>query len=149
MNSSTGDRTTTGNGKTRLAGPLSTKRLMTTSAVSMGLLGLAIMLFPDVILGAVSPSAAGGAAVLVKLLGAAYLGMAVLDWMARENLIGGIYSRPVAVGNFTHFLAAAIVLAKGLTTTSAVGPVGAGALLFSGLAAGFGYVTFSGGGQCG
>lgn len=85
----------------------------------------------------------------MTLLGAAYLGLAVLNWMAREKLIGGIYSRPVAVGNFTHFLAAAIVLAKGLTTTSTVGPVAAGALLFGGLAAGFGYITFSGGGQCG
>jgi len=36
----------------------------------------------------------------------------MLNWMARENLIGGIYSRPVAMGNMVHFFVAALALLK-------------------------------------
>lgn len=121
---------------------------MATSAVAIGLFGLAGMLFPEAILGGLGEASRGGAVVLVKLLGAAYLGGALLNWMAREKLIGGIYSRPVAVGNFAHFLAATIVLTKELISTSNVGLVAAGALLFGSLAVGFGYITFVGGDRC-
>jgi hypothetical protein len=34
----------------------------------------------------------------------------MLNWMARANRIGGIYSRPVAMGNFLHFTMGALVL---------------------------------------
>jgi hypothetical protein len=43
------------------------------------------------------------AVVQIQLAGALYLGFAVLNWMAQGNVIGGIYSRPVAVGNVAHF----------------------------------------------
>ena len=49
---------------------------------------------------------------LVQVLGALYLGFAMLNWMARINLIGGIYSRPVAMGNFMHFVVVAATLVK-------------------------------------
>lgn len=121
---------------------------MTASALVTGLLGLAGMLFPAAILGGLGAASPEGAVVPVKLLGAAYLGGALLNWMAREKLIGGIYSRPVAVGNFTHYFAATIVLTKALVSTPNVGLVAAGALLFGGLAVGFGYITFAGGDRC-
>ena len=48
----------------------------------------------------------------LKILGSFYLGFAMLNWMAKTNLIGGIYSRPVAVANFMHFAISAISLIK-------------------------------------
>jgi hypothetical protein len=36
----------------------------------------------------------------------------MLNWMSKSNLIGGIYNRPVAVGNATHFFIAALALSK-------------------------------------
>ena len=50
--------------------------------------------------------------VILQILGALYLGFAMLNWMAKASLIGGIYSRPVAIGNFMHFMVGALALIK-------------------------------------
>jgi hypothetical protein len=44
------------------------------------------------------------------------LDFAILNWTARENIIGGIYSKPVSLGNILHFTAAAVSLLKIITT---------------------------------
>ena len=51
---------------------------------------------------------------LVQLAGALYVGFAMVNWMAKGNLLGGIYNRAVAMGNFADFGIGAIVLVKGL-----------------------------------
>lgn len=130
-------------------GFLDTRILMMASAGYMALLGLAAAIFPDLILDYLGQPTAGAGRVLLKLVGGLYLGFAVLNWMARGNLIGGIYSRPVALGNFAHFLGGAIVLLQQAPAASATLPyagLGALAALF---AASFGYITFAGGGSCG
>tara|TARA_B100000795_G_C22758264_1_gene422450 strand:- start:769 stop:1020 length:252 start_codon:yes stop_codon:yes gene_type:complete len=45
-------------------------------------------------------------------MGAMYLGFAMLNWMAKGPLIGGIYDKPIAVGNFMHFGVGALALVK-------------------------------------
>lgn len=49
---------------------------------------------------------------MVQAAGALYLGFAMVNWMAKDNLVGGIYSRPVALGNFVHFLVFTMALLK-------------------------------------
>ncbi|RAJ08941.1 hypothetical protein [Arenibacter echinorum] len=49
---------------------------------------------------------------LLQLLGALYLGLGIMNWMAKGTLIGGIYNRPMAIGNFMHFGVWAITLVK-------------------------------------
>ena len=39
----------------------------------------------------------------------------MLNWMAKESLIGGIYNRPIAIGNFTYFAVVAMALIKIIT----------------------------------
>jgi hypothetical protein len=51
-----------------------------------------------------------GSPILFQLLGALYFAFALLNWTAKGNLIGGIYSRPVAIGNFAHFMIGALAL---------------------------------------
>ena len=41
-----------------------------------------------------------------------YLGFGILNWMAEGTLIGGIYNKPIAIGNLMHFGVGAIVLVK-------------------------------------
>ncbi len=48
----------------------------------------------------------------LQLLGALYLGFGVLNWMAKGNVIGGIYSKPVAMANFGHFVVGSLALIK-------------------------------------
>ncbi|HEX2189263.1 MAG TPA: hypothetical protein VHG51_10220 [Longimicrobiaceae bacterium] len=119
-----------------------TRLLMTASAVALGLLGLAGSFVPDEVLGWMGAPASPPLVLLVQLLGALYLGFAVLDWMARGNLIGGIYSRPVATGNLLHFLSAGIAILRLLARAPELRALWPLALVYTLLAAGFAVVLF-------
>jgi predicted DNA repair protein MutK len=91
---------------------MSTKILMASSAVFMAALGLAATFLPQEIIAALGGGTVRTLPLLVQVLGALYLGFAMLNWMAKESLIGGIYSRPVSMGNFLHFAIAGIAMVK-------------------------------------
>lgn len=97
---------------------MNTKVLMTTSAVIMGVAGMSLSFMPQEIAGQLSLSAPSSIATLIlQLLGAVYFSYAMLNWTARANLIGGIYGRPIAIGNLTHFVIGALALSKGYFAT--------------------------------
>lgn len=48
----------------------------------------------------------------LQILGALYLGFGMMNWMAKNSLIGGIYNRPLIFGNLLHFLVSAFALIK-------------------------------------
>ena len=93
---------------------MNTKLLMVSSAVILAILGLAATFFPQEILNYIGISSAGYASLFIQVTGALYLGFAMMNWMAKANMIGGIYSKPVAMGNFVHFFIAALALIKAL-----------------------------------
>jgi hypothetical protein len=70
---------------------------------------------PRIALSASGVRAAPATMVIVQLAGALYLGFAALDWMARGNMIGGIYARPVTIGNLLHFVSGTAVIVKALS----------------------------------
>lgn len=76
-----------------------------------------------------------------QLLGALYFGFALTNWTARANLIGGIYARPVAIGNLCHFTVAALALIKGASTGSGLGMILT--LVYAVFAAAFGLIFFT------
>jgi hypothetical protein len=92
---------------------MTTRVLLTMTAVFLAILGLGASFLPDEILAFLGAPQQGALTVLVQLLGAHYLAFALLNWMAKDSLIGGIYNRPAAMGNFGHFAIGAIVLLKG------------------------------------
>ncbi|WP_242923693.1 hypothetical protein [Pontibacter liquoris] len=89
---------------------MNTKLLMSVSAVVLGVTGLCLSFFPEEISNHLGMT--GASAILLQVLGALYFGFAILNWTAKANLIGGIYSKPVAVGNLAHFMIAALALIK-------------------------------------
>src|SRR5687768_11458034 len=91
---------------------MNTKLLMRASAVFLGVAGALATFLPQEILVRAGTAPLGFSVVLVQIAGALYLGFAMLNWMARGNLIGGIYSRPVAIGNVAHFTIGALALIK-------------------------------------
>ena len=93
--------------------------LMTLSAIMLALLGLPCIFVPEIVLAKLSGSTTPGAELIVQLTGALYLGFAGLNWMGRGNLIGGIYGRPVAIGNLMHFLVGGLALLKTASKMSA------------------------------
>jgi hypothetical protein len=115
---------------------------MTASAVFMALAGLAASSAPHELLALFGSPATGVLPLFVQLLGALYLAFAMLNWMAREMIIGGIYSRPVALGNFMHFAIGALALVKGLMATHSGGPFWAICAPYTLFAVWFGAVLF-------
>jgi hypothetical protein len=122
---------------------METRVLMGLSAAFMAGLGLTASFLPQELLGW-SGSQPGGTAVLaIQAAGALYLGFGMLNWMARTNLIGGIYSRPVALGNFIHFAVVAVVLLKALLAGQLPAAMAAVAVAYAAFAAWFGFVLFT------
>lgn len=82
------------------------------SAIIPGIAGILLIFLPDEIAVFIVRSADMYPRLLMQILGALYFGFAMLNWMARESAIGGIYNRPITVANLTHFAIGALALIK-------------------------------------
>ncbi len=92
---------------------MNTKLIMTISSAIMGAIGIVLTFIPSEILTYLSNEPSSGIAVIsLQMAGALYFGFAMINWIAKANLIGGIYGRPIAVGNLTHFFVGAMALTK-------------------------------------
>lgn len=91
---------------------INTKLVMTSSAIVMGIIGLACVFLPDELLNYLKIEESIILPLIVQILGSLYFAFALLNWTAKANLIGGIYSRPVAMGNFIHFVMVGLALVK-------------------------------------
>ena len=121
---------------------MNTRLLMRASAVFLGIVGAAATFLPQEILGRAGTPPAGFSVVLIQMTGALYLGFAMLNWMAQGNLIGGIYSRPVAIGNLAHFTIGALALLKAILAGQRFPEVVVGAAIYTVLAVLFAVVAF-------
>ena len=93
---------------------MNTKSLMTLSAIILALIGISLIFFPKEILDYFELSVSGTLALLMQIVGSFYFAFAMLNWMSKESIIGGIYNRPIAIANLTHFLIADLTLIKGV-----------------------------------
>lgn len=125
---------------------------MTASAAFLLALGLVTTFAPQELLAYADSPPQPSLILILQTTGALYLGFAILNWTARYSLIGGIYSRPVALGNLLHFFAVSMALLKAVTSDrlhagrhQAIAPTFALlsiALLYVVFAAWFGLVVF-------
>ncbi len=86
--------------------------LSRASAALLAFCGLSLLFLADEILPRHLPGYPPGEFWFGQLLAAACLAMAVLNWLSRHTLLGGIYGRPVVAANATGFFIAAITLLK-------------------------------------
>jgi len=114
---------------------------MIASAAFLAMLGLATSFLPGKVLGLHGTVPDTPTVLLVQMTGALYLGFAILNWTARGVLIGGIYARPVALGNFLHFAMVAVMLIKAAIVHGVV-QLAISATVFSVFAIWFGLVLF-------
>jgi hypothetical protein len=121
---------------------MNTKLLMSLSALFMAALGIAASFLPEEIAVRLGLPPASYVVLVIQITGAVYLGFAILNWMAKAVLIGGIYSRPVALGNFLHFAVVAVILLKALASGMRTSEITAGAAIYSLFAVWFGLVLF-------
>ena len=79
----------------------------------------------------------------LQVIGSAIFGYAMLNWMNRYGVIGGIYGRPVVMANFTHAVTAALLLGKIAIRVPFSPPLVAAVVLYGVLAVAFGYKLFT------
>ena len=91
---------------------MKTKLLMTSSALFCAIIGILLSFLPNEIAEYLSVEPTIITILFLKILSALYLGFGILNWMAKGTLIGGIYNRPIAIGNLMHFGVGAIALVK-------------------------------------
>jgi Fe2+ transport system protein B len=91
---------------------MNTKILMILSAVFLGILGILFSFFPKEIVSYLNIEQNIVTILVLQILSALFLGFGILNWMAKGTLIGGIYNRPIVLGNLMHFGVGAIALAK-------------------------------------
>ena len=121
---------------------MNTRVLMGTAAAFTALLGVATSFAPREIAMSLGSDADRSTAVILQVAGAMYLGYAAMNWAARGVLIGGIYSRPLALANFFHLGIGSVVIGKALADDFSL-VLAAVLLPYAVLAAGFGYVMFA------
>ena len=116
--------------------------ILTLSAITLFVIGGAALFGPDEIAHLLDPASSQGAAVAIQLFGGSLMGFAIMDWMSRRNRIGGIYARPLGLGNFVLFATAALTLVKAIGRGHLPSWVSAICALFAILAISFGWLVF-------
>jgi hypothetical protein len=125
---------------------MNTKILMAASSLALGVAGIVASFAPSELLQALGSPAA--APVLIQLLGGAYLAFAITNWTAKDNVIGGIYSRPLSLGNSVHFLTGSLALAKQQFSQGVSLPLVAVLIAYSVFAVCFLWLVFGRGAAC-
>ena len=91
---------------------MNTKLVMASSALVLGIAGVAGIFAPHEIAAALAMRADGFDAVMLQLWAAAIFAFAVVNWMSKDSLIGGIYHRPLTVANLAHFMIGGLGLVR-------------------------------------
>src|SRR5882672_9965900 len=120
---------------------MNTKLLMSSSAIVLGIAGIILSFFPLEF--ATFFKMAETNIVVLQLLGGLYFGFAMLNWAAKANLTGGIYSRPVAIGNLTHYVIGGLALLKFATHNITATYIWIAVILYLVFAILFGFVLFT------
>ena len=122
---------------------MNTKSLMTLSAMILALIGISLIFLPNEILDYLELSVSETLQLLMQIIGSLYFALAILNWMSKGSLIGGIYGRPIAMANLTHFVIAGLALIKGVLANPSLSYViWSIAIIYSIFAIFFGIVAF-------
>ena len=109
----------------------------------MGLMGIAASFLPQEILTLIGLEPTYPLPLVLQVMGALYFAFAMTNWFAKDNLIGGIYGKPIAIGNFAHFVIAALALIKGIPIDSNSIMLWSAAAVYIIFAVLFGYIAFA------
>jgi hypothetical protein len=118
-----------------------TRPLQILSTAVLATCGIVTLFAPEVFL-----SAIGMANITphwpMQLLAAAWLALAIFDWMTMGFTMGGIYGRPVVMTNFTHYFVGALSSLRPALATGRPGPIGV-TLIFGIFAVAYGLLLFA------
>ncbi len=83
-----------------------------TSALWLGIAGFVLLFAPDAVLPRLIAGYPPSGLWLGQLLGAAWLGLAALNWINRRLILGGVFGRPIVLANAIHYFISAMVLIR-------------------------------------
>ncbi|MFD1315502.1 hypothetical protein [Namhaeicola litoreus] len=86
--------------------------LLIFSACMLGVLGVSLSFFPQEILQIFDQDQIPFTNLILQIAGSLYLGLAILNWMSKNTIIGGVYGRPILIINLIHFMSTSIILVK-------------------------------------
>ena len=89
-----------------------TKTLMIISAIFLAVNAFGFSFFPNEISILLTNHDNHIFTLILQILGALYLGFSYINWMSKNSLIGGIYNKPLLIGNTLHFLTASMAMIK-------------------------------------
>ena len=90
---------------------MNSRMLSTTSALVLAAAGLLLLFAADEVLPRFVSGVQAEAAWIGQILGAAWLGIAALNWLSRGSVLGGIYGRPIVMTNaVTYFITTTVLL---------------------------------------
>lgn len=89
-----------------------TNTLMIISAIFLAISGFGFTFFPNEISTLLINDDNHFSILILQILGALYLGFSYINWMSKNSLIGGIYNKPLLIGNTLHFLTASMAMLK-------------------------------------
>lgn len=122
---------------------MNAKLLMMTSSAILAVGGLTALFAPHELAAALGAPIAGSG-VPIQLLGSAYFASAIANWTGKDKPIGGIYSRPLSLGNFVHFMIGTLVLLNRVLAGEISAALVAAGAVYAVLAIGFGRLAFGG-----
>ena len=120
------------------------KTILISSALLNGILGILITFLPQetgLFIGTSEMNSADLA--LMQVLGSALIGIAIINFMSRGLTVGGIYGKPIQLGNLVFHLATGLGLLKFVFTSESWIIFGIPALLYLLITAGFIKLNFS------
>lgn len=94
---------------------MNTKLIMMLSAIFLAAIGIIFTFLPKEASDFIGISSEKSAQLILQILGALYFSFAMLNWMAKGAIIGGIYNKPIALANLTHFVIVALALLKAMS----------------------------------
>ena len=127
---------------------MNTKILMMATSLLNGLIGALMLFAPDEVVRYLGNERSDALIAILQLMGGMFIGKATLNWTAKDFVIGGIFSRPLTLGNFTHFLVGSLVLLKCPLLRQGDVLCVAFFALYSLFAIAFGYLVFGLGAAC-
>lgn len=91
---------------------INTRALLIASTIFNGMMGLLTSFLPQEVLKITDLPTSPTNVLLLQILSAFYIGLAMINYMSKDAVIGGIYNRPILMGNIAYHGIASIALVK-------------------------------------
>jgi hypothetical protein len=114
------------------------------SAFILGAPAVALLFGADNLLPTVIPGFTSGSAWVGQLAASGWIAVAMLNWMSRNAVIGGIFARPLVLTNLTVYVVTATTLSKAAALTAFPEAMLVASAMAAGMAAAYGWLMMRG-----